>query len=738
MVIATRQEKVVSTKRSLVYSVGPNPTREPERYESLNGVTPYRVYEFSYAAGRWSDRPSAPIDPPRGKARKGRIYVVVDVEGNPSSPTTDRLRGDVADHFYRDSSGSLTSALVRAVQKVNQDLFAENERSISSEREYATICCAVFRDGEAYFALAGRGLGYLIRTDHGERFGRGALRPGQRPPELVGHSDEIDVELHHRNVDAPTAVILTSTGLIDLVGEHSDDALRGRPDRVVDGLRSIGRGHHGPRAFRALVIVPDADEPSESKEHIEKPVSSSQRPRSIPRSPGFPERPHERIPSYKEPVNDDHLDEDADDDFHDPASGRSSSYDVEWDDGDVRPRRRRLPRILALPRSPSHVAIALALVAVLFFVGYVGVLIVARIVQGGAPFSDAMSNLSQAQQLERSAMGQGDPLVRRHLLDEASQLANKALAARHDDPFTITAAARIQREYQAASGIVDLPVASPVVALPTKSDQMILQGTDLFVLDRADSRIYKYLLSSDGTTVQSSPNPILVQTGDRIGPSTVGKITSMTWMAAGSIWPAASLLALDSSGFLIQYEPTNGLTVLNLRDPGSWNDMTAVSAYDGSLFALDASQQTLASYPSQNGSFDGPVYNYFASDTKVDLSDAVDVAVSGDVYVLHDTGRIQKFTQGKEVSFAGPPSDLLPSHPAGLAVDSDSVFIGDPGHARIIQLSRTGAYTRTLSAATAPTILSQMSDLTVSDSEKDLYVLDGDKIYRYPLPETQP
>ncbi|MGH2461811.1 MAG: hypothetical protein ACRDIY_23395, partial [Chloroflexota bacterium] len=676
----------------------------------MNGSTLPRVYEFSYASGRWSDRPSAPINPPRGKTRKGQLYVMVDVEGGDAPATADRLREDVARLFFRDPSGSLTSALVRAIQVVNQELFAENERSLRPEREFATICCAVFRDGDAYFALAGRGLGYLVRADRGERFGRGAPRPGEPPPSLIGQSDDIEVELHHRSVDAPTAVILTSTGLIDLVGEHSDDALRGRPDRVVDGLRSIGRGHRGPRSFHALVIVPDADPRPSASEHREPTGSLPIPRRSPPPTVRMPKAPGRRDGIPDEPLDAAAaIDEEGDDD---PAAAeRLVAEDADWDAVDFAVPRQRRPRLWVLPRRPDRIAVVLALIAVLFFVGYVGVLMVARIVQGGAPFTDAMSHLAQAQQFERDATGQSDPLVRRHLLDEANQLASQALAARSDDPFTITTAARIRREYQAASGIVDLPAPSPVVALPTTSDQLILEGSDLYVLDRTNSRIYKYLLSADGTIAQSSPNPILVQAGDRIGPSTVSKITSMAWMPASDKWPAASLLALDSSGFLIQYEPMNGLTTLNLRDPGSWQGMTAVGGFGGSLYALSASQQSLASYPVQSSGFDGPVYNYFASGTQADLSDAVDFAVDGDVFLLHASGQIQRFSQGKSASFVGTPADLLPTHPSGLAVDRDSVFVGDPGHARIIQISRAGVYLRALSAADAPTVLANLRDL---------------------------
>ncbi|HVC32359.1 MAG TPA: hypothetical protein VNL16_02495 [Chloroflexota bacterium] len=707
----------------------------------MNASLPAFLYEFAYADGRWADQIVSPIPTPRGRARKGQIFVLVDVDGRESPEVAERLGSAVADNFYRDPSGSLTSALVRSIQRVNLELHAENERSIRSERHYATLCCAVFRDDDAYFALAGRGLGYLIRSDHGERFGRGDARPGDRSVELLGQAEEVDVELHHRTLEHPTAIILSSSGLLDLVGDQSEESLRGRPDRVIGGLRAIGREHRGHRPFRTLVMVPVSEASCPGDDARQDPVELStswvtakrdrrDRPRRVPRRVAAPD---ETFPP------------DAPGDDAEPLAAPRHPATRPAIRAEAIPRRARsvawrphLPDLPYIPFNPSRLALAALLIAVLFFVGYLGVMIAARILQGGAPYTNAMTNLTEAQQRESQAMGQSDPLVRRHLLDEANQLAGQALAARPDDPMTITASARIMREYQAASGIVDLPSPTPVASLPTVGDQMVLNGLDLYVLDRTNSRVYKYLLSPDNTAAQSSNNPILVQEGDHIGPATVGKITAIAWMPASSSWPTASLLALDSSGFLIQYEPVHGLTVLALRDPGSWSSVSAIGGYDGRLYALNPAQQSLASYPSQSSGFDGPVFSYFAPDAAPTLADAVDLAVDGDLYLLHATGQLQRFANGKPVDFAGPPSDLLPSHPSSLTLSGTSIFVGDPAHGRIVQLSRAGAYERELTDAANPAILSQVRDLAISDDDKILYVLSGDQIDRFPLPELQP
>lgn len=732
------------------------------------------VLELVYADGQVSEHSVAPVIPPRRKERKGQIYVMLDVDGRAPSSFVEQLRKGVVDAFYKDPSGSLTSSLVRAIRRVNEDLYSENERSIRSDRCYATLCCLVLRGDDAYFALVGRAVCYLVHSSASERLGRGDPQPGERPVDLLGQVDEVEVELHHRTMEDPTTIVLASSGLTDAIGVDADRLLRGQPDRTIDSLRRASRVHHGRRPFRTMIVVPDGrmvqglvDIP-EVMERRPPILRSEGRPRREPvaRAPSFV-APEVRRPSIPRSSRSVLLDE-ADlgdveaparhrdwDSFEgteppEPAPRRSrrgarqvadNEADNEFEADSV-PGRPLRPRIqlrnpFVLPHLSSKFVVALGIAVVLFAIGFFVMFVTARIVQGGAPYTEAISALTQAQQQESEAMGQTDPLVRRHLLQQAQQLVNKALTIRPDDGVAISLATRIRQEYRAASGITDLPAPTRLIALPTAGDQMVLNGIDLYVLDRKNSLIYKYMLNAEGTRVQPSPNPVLVRKGDRVGGATVGNLTQITWMPAGSSRPLSALLALDSAGFLIQYEPTHGLTALRLRDPGAWADVTAISGYAGSLYALDPGHHTLAWYPPQSAGYDGPVYSYFAPGVSVPITDTVGLVASDNLYLLHDTGRVSKFAGGKPVDFAGPPTDLLPSHPAGIALSGDSIYVGDPRRARITQILSTGAYQRDLSAGQNQQILSNMRDLAVSQDGKALYVLSGKAVYRFVLPGFQ-
>ncbi len=730
-------------------------SRSPRAKVSVKEEVSSLALEFDYTDGHLDQRRLLPLPPPRGKQRKGEIYVLVGTEGPSGDRFGERLRKQLADAFYKDPSGSLTSSLVRAIRRVNDELFAENDRTIRTDRRYATVVCAVRRGDDVYFALVGRALAFLVRPEGCERFGRGDPRPGERPVDLLGQFEDVEVELHHRPIEGPSSLILASSGLADFLGANTNAVLRGDPERLVMTLRRLGEEGRGRRSFRAIVVVPegswlDEDVDDEPPLMDRRAISETREPKASERrrSPFLltDDRPVRRRSEWIEEVSTSRESIDPPR-VATPRRPKVSTLPAEPKREESLPVSRRRPRrssprldvvalALRLVRKPtiSLRAILIAMLVIcLFFLGYVVFLIPARILRGGAPYTSAISDLSQAQQLEQQALGQNDALVRRHLLQEAEQLSQSALIAQPDDSVVAAVAGRIENEYRAASRITDLPSPMRLAVLPTTGDEMLLNGLELYVLDRTNSLIYKYLLNADGTQILPSQNPVLVRKGDHIGTLTVGQLNHIAWMPAGNGRVVPALLALDAAGFLVEYNPTHGLTTEHLRASDSWSDVTSIGGYAGNLYVLNATHQTLAWYPPQNGGYDGPVYNYFAPGVSVNLADAVDLAVGDNVYVLHASGTVQKFAGGKQVDFVGPPSDLLPSHPAGVALGENSIFIGDPERADVIQLLNTGEYQRELSVSGNQQILKDMRDLIVSSDGKSLYVLSGQAIYRFSL-----
>lgn len=123
---------------------------------------------------------------------------------------------------------------------------------------------------------------------------------------------------------------------------------------------------------------------------------------------------------------------------------------------------------------------------------------------------------------------------------------------------------------------------------------------------------------------------------------------------------------------------------------GSWHAGSAVTAFVGNLYVLAPSQNSIWKYAATNGVFaDGQ--SYVTDGT--DVSQGVDLAIDGNVYVLTKSGEILKLNRGKRVELRvrdiPKPGETL-SEPKQIETSGDKVYILD--HDRIIKLAIDGRY----------------------------------------------
>lgn len=650
------------------------------------------VVEFVSSGTQFSERKATPALPARGRDRKGALYALVDVEGSPGG-LVEQIRQSLSATFYQDV-GSVTSSLLRAIRRVNESLFEENERSIRSERRYATIVAAVVRDTDLYFAIVGPARAYLIDDGPTERVGA----DDEEPPQRVGEADDVAIAMYHRGRERASILVLSSGGLPAMLDKALQEVPEIPAERTLPLLRLLGE--HGGMPFRAVAIVPnelaDATPPTPSV----RPALDDEDPALEP----------ERAPTFTRgrfnPRGDD-------DDSHDEPAGR-------------------FPRF----RPPSHIPRGVYFgigILILFVVGYLVAQIPLGLLRNGAAYANVVTRVAQAEQEEQAGLNQSDAQAKRQHLDNARRLALEAQSLAPNNQSVATAVARIDGEYQAATGTIALPAPVHLLDLPAPADQMVVQGLEIYLLRRQASQVDRYLMNANQTAVLSTANPTLIRKGDRVGGSTVGDITTMTWIPAGGARDADSLVVLDRSGFLVEYDSTRGLRALSLRDPASWDHVSELGGYAGNLFALNPATQTLTWYPPEPGGYDGDAYNYFAPTTRVNLGDPAGFLAGNDLYLVHLSGKIEKFTAGTSDAFTGPPEDLAPAHPAGLAMAAGSVYIGDPQRALILQIGTNGAYQRSLGGSQSEPVLASMRDLAVSDDGKTLFVLTDHAIERFDL-----
>ena len=717
--------------------------------------------EYDYLGGHFTETAFAPPKIPRGKSQKGRIAVFVDIQENRSTISASDIRREVVHAFYADPSGSFTSTLRRVLQQLNESVYVENEKAIRGDRTYASIACAIVRGDDTYLALVGPAICFGIGRSACERLGRCDPQASDRSVARIGSGPEIGVDLFHRKTSDLTTLLLASPGIVDLADGEFEKQLADRPLDACALVRRLGATHAGQRAFRSLavtlgpiplLVAPPTPKRSEVATRPEPTATSEPSRRSDIR------RPHHH--HTERPLQNHSIDPKVSVNGHATVNGRATirlplvepagnqsapprAAPKPMNDAiaDARQVMRglssqsgRLLRRTELPRVMVRGAFLVLFVAMLFGLGYLMAGVASRVMRTGVVYADAVNKLAEAEQREREGMATRDLLARRDVLARAAQLAAASLQERPGSAAATSTLARIQKEIEAASGATPLGLAQRVVDLPTSSDQLMLNGHDLAVLDRATSSVYLYLLDVDGVTAQASDNSVLVRRGDHVGPATVGDMTALAWLPAGGPRRTGALAMLDRSGYLIQYESSSGLSLLALSNAETWSDVTAIRGSGGNLFVLNGKAGSIDWYKPQPTGFDGPVSVYLAASDGVNLTDAANIAVQNDVYVTHMSGTIDHFVDGKPTAVPPLPDDLVPRRPAGLAVGANSIFVGDPQHGRIIQLSRRGDYQRALKTDD-PSQLGGLRDLALTDDGKYLYALSGTSVVRYTLPD---
>lgn len=112
-----------------------------------------------------------------------------------------------------------------------------------------------------------------------------------------------------------------------------------------------------------------------------------------------------------------------------------------------------------------------------------------------------------------------------------------------------------------------------------------------------------------------------------------------------------------------------------------------------------------------------------------DLSGAVSMAIDGDMFILKNNGEISKFTGGEKNNFAITGLDPILDNPKEIWTynDTDKIYILEPTNKRVIILNKEGKMLQQFTA----TEWQNPTDMIVRESEKAIYILDNNKIYRF-------
>jgi hypothetical protein len=268
---------------------------------------------------------------------------------------------------------------------------------------------------------------------------------------------------------------------------------------------------------------------------------------------------------------------------------------------------------------------------------------------------------------------------------------------------------------------------------------VLVYGTEVYVLDQGTQQVHHLMLNAtrDGLKAEGG-SATLLQRGDEFDGLVVGEILGIAWVDAGGFLGVNTLLTVDRDGHIFRSDPGFEPTVQPAADSSTWERPLAATGYYGRLYLLDPEAGRILRYTLTNEGLESAPDDYLATETAADLTDAVDLAIDGNVYVLHKDGAITKYQDGVAVPYSPRNLDRPLADPSAILVtgfmDEDGyVYIADTGNHRVVQLSKTGDFVRQLQVA-EPAELDQLRDIYVDESSKELFLINGDRLYVATLP----
>ncbi len=203
-------------------------------------------------------------------------------------------------------------------------------------------------------------------------------------------------------------------------------------------------------------------------------------------------------------------------------------------------------------------------------------------------------------------------------------------------------------------------------------------------------------------------------------------------VASGSDLSQAAAVGLsDNRGYVVTNNKISVIDtakekILTSVDGANWGKIIAANGFGSNLYLLDASSN-------------GHIWKYLGLDEglssqrdylkgkDLDLSEAVDMAIDGSVWVLFSDGSIAKYTQGVKDAFSLVGLDQPLNGPGKIfaSKDADHIYLLDRANTRVVVLDKSGQYT----AQYIWSGIAGVKDFAVSEELGKIFFLTGEKVF---------
>lgn len=640
------------------------------------------------------------------------LFLLFEVDG-PTPQEACQRATELYLETFEGSRLSTTGRLLEGLRTVHEAVLWENRHSMPDQQITLGALAVYLRGEDVYLAHAGPSLAYVIGPKGARHL---APAPGSPSPRL-GAVSEPPVWVRHHHF-APHEVMLLATSCLASDGNERE-LLASFQGSTEDGMVAVYRWARGNQEFAAMTIDPGT---SAKAPAISQDIAS---PASMPRQASS-SAPPDAVPVYAYGYGREQTPRNT---GRDRAAKAPQLLDSPLHLGLELREPQRWVRNHITDLLPPRVMFSLLLVFILGGL-FLGARAVAQQMQEGSR-EEAARLIQTAQELQAQAQQTDAGDEKRSLMNQALQQLASAQKYDAGNPSASALEQRIRTGLTELDASFQLEGLSPVLELGGGgASQPLLRelapyGNGFYLLDKSNDRILQAPLSElDHSSGQYTP-PVL---GPASG-SARRNLTTLVWLAKGGTWPRDSLLALDSNRNILEFNASNAAP-LPMRGAQEWASFQAAVGFGGNLYVLDSRGSQVWRYTPTDSGFDT---ERRAALPSVDLRDAVDLVVDGDIYVLLRAGEVLKFSSGRAQPFSLDGLDKPMLNPVSIFTDAsaDAVYVVDAGNSRIAVFQKEdGRFLKQFPLPSSPTI----HDLWVDGEKGTIYLVSDSSVYRATLP----
>ena len=681
--------------------------------------------------------PGALVEVAPRKAARGReldtFFVLVLPSGTIAPNTFYEQMAIMAAERYFTSGGSVTSAMREVFNTLNTNLYEHNQ---DGHRHYeASMICAVLRGTELYLARVGAGAAILRYNGQNHTLPEDFTNEEsffQRP---LGIQPVPNVQVKRFNVDSGSRLLLVDASILELTPEQSTQSIVAENlEAVLDDYKQYIRLQ---TQLMAIEFVP-ADEPAPvpaatgtSSAAIAAELAavrsrSQSQPAAEAAPAAMPATPRRRLAWRVRKAAGNVVQQTG------QSISNLGSLGGKLLSRRDQPQQRRFSTS-ALTSIVIGFPLVIVFIVVLSWAGGVG----------ETAFETCVSDALQAGSLARS-INSSQPQSVLVAWQGTLTIVDRCQELRPNDAIMND----LKREGQNvidSLNYISRRTTSLVASFPDASlTSMVLQGLDLYALDRSNSLVYRIQIAPDGVSATSSQLMVNMRRGASVSGLQVGEIIDIAFDEQ-----ANSLVALDRQGVLVRCLPNFTLQCDAQRVPGyeTWVNPVAITTWRGALYVLDPGARQLWRYTAAGGNYATSPTEYFVGANRPPLQEAIEFGITrtgtGVVYVLYSNGIMTSHLGGQAQPFA------FTGFPPGQEIDSSTVqgmYMNDGAILQafyIVSRPQRTIYSTTLAGTYqnayqifADEQFELLNDVAVDSTQQIIYASSGNSVFAIRMNES--